>query len=467
MGNKDVRHVHGNVLQVGVRLTLRTITMVNGQVSKSDADFIPSPDYPVTVELLKDARKTEYRAEMRDGNVAYFEDLGQLPVGMYSVAVRCCDGDGNPYRFKKRGVINVVDVTSDAGITPGVEFEASTHYLDAAVFVASGGGGGLDPANFYTKEESDSLFAEFYTEEELAQLFNKYDSTGKLRDAFAPRMILESIDHSDATNILFLGDVGETHLCVDGKIRRYGTGGLIAATYDPDKDMVYYDKKTDKFYRWTGTVMEQVYHVSGGGGGGDGTVTAVKMNGGLPIEPDEYGVVDIGTVLTQHQDISGKANSADLATVSTTGSYDDLTNKPTIPAAQVQSDWNATSGMGVILNKPTIPAAYDDTTLSGRVSALENAGYVTSSTMTTALASKQDVINDLATIRTNSGKGIANVTSQQDGSVAITLANGDTYTIVLTHTHPQYLKYVLLADEAAYNALATKDSGTLYLIPES
>lgn len=29
----------------------------------------------------------------------------------------------------------------------------------------------------------------------------------------------------------------------------------------------------------------------------------------------------------------------------------------TIPAAQVQSDWNATSGMGVILNKPTIPAA--------------------------------------------------------------------------------------------------------------
>ena len=35
-----------------------------------------------------------------------------------------------------------------------------------------------------------------------------------------------------------------------------------------------------------------------------------------------------------------------------TGSYTDLTDKPTIPAAQVQSDWNATTGMGVILNKP-------------------------------------------------------------------------------------------------------------------
>ena len=32
--------------------------------------------------------------------------------------------------------------------------------------------------------------------------------------------------------------------------------------------------------------------------------------------------------------------------------YDDLTNKPTIPAAQVNSDWNASSGVAQILNKP-------------------------------------------------------------------------------------------------------------------
>lgn len=37
--------------------------------------------------------------------------------------------------------------------------------------------------------------------------------------------------------------------------------------------------------------------------------------------------------LTAHQDISGKANIADLATVATSGSYNDLSNKPTIPAA--------------------------------------------------------------------------------------------------------------------------------------
>ena len=35
--------------------------------------------------------------------------------------------------------------------------------------------------------------------------------------------------------------------------------------------------------------------------------------------------------LTQHQDISGKANISDLSAVATSGSYNDLSNKPTIP----------------------------------------------------------------------------------------------------------------------------------------
>lgn len=55
-----------------------------------------------------------------------------------------------------------------------------------------------------------------------------------------------------------------------------------------------------------------------------------------------------------------KANTADLATVATTGDFDDLLNKPTIPAAQVNSDWNAVSGVAEILNKPTIPTNTSD-----------------------------------------------------------------------------------------------------------
>ena len=47
----------------------------------------------------------------------------------------------------------------------------------------------------------------------------------------------------------------------------------------------------------------------------------------------------------------------ELAAVAFTGSYNDLTDTPTIPAAQVNADWDATSGVAEILNKPTIPAA--------------------------------------------------------------------------------------------------------------
>ena len=45
------------------------------------------------------------------------------------------------------------------------------------------------------------------------------------------------------------------------------------------------------------------------------------------------------------------------------GSYTDLTNKPSIPAAQVNSDWNASSGVAQILNKPSLfSGSYTDLT---------------------------------------------------------------------------------------------------------
>ena len=47
-------------------------------------------------------------------------------------------------------------------------------------------------------------------------------------------------------------------------------------------------------------------------------------------------------------------NKPTLSTVATTGNYNDLSNKPTIPAAQVNSDWNSNSGVSQILNKPTL-----------------------------------------------------------------------------------------------------------------
>lgn len=59
-----------------------------------------------------------------------------------------------------------------------------------------------------------------------------------------------------------------------------------------------------------------------------------KPAGGIPAE-------DLAeTYLTQHQDISGKANSADLAAVATSGSYNDLLNKPAAIEAMTTSEAN-------------------------------------------------------------------------------------------------------------------------------
>ena len=63
--------------------------------------------------------------------------------------------------------------------------------------------------------------------------------------------------------------------------------------------------------------------------------------------------------------------------------------------------------------------------------------------------------------------GFEDVSTQQDGTVVITLTDGNTITIDLNHVHPQYPKYALMEDEAEYQALATKESDTLYLIPET
>ena len=83
------------------------------------------------------------------------------------------------------------------------------------------------------------------------------------------------------------------------------------------------------------------------------------------VQPDWNASSGLGEIL----------NKPNLATVATTGAYSDLSGTPSIPTAtsdltndsgfitlsdvpaQVNADWNASSGAAQILNKPTIPAA--------------------------------------------------------------------------------------------------------------
>ena len=67
-------------------------------------------------------------------------------------------------------------------------------------------------------------------------------------------------------------------------------------------------------------------------------------------------IIDIEAAIDAlEEEILLKADITSISAVGFSNDYNDLDNKPTIPAAQVNSDWNATSGVAEILNKPTIP----------------------------------------------------------------------------------------------------------------
>ena len=134
-----------------------------------------------------------------------------------------------------------------------------------------------------------------------------------------------------------------------------------------------------------GAFWRKLVAVSGVGGGGSAGITGVKINNAGNYDNIVFGVglTVSGNVITlatpgggsigdmqksvYDSDADGKVNAAitadnvqwsgvlnkpPFARVATTGSYNDLSDKPNIPAAQVNSDWVATTGVSAILNKP-------------------------------------------------------------------------------------------------------------------
>ena len=89
----------------------------------------------------------------------------------------------------------------------------------------------------------------------------------------------------------------------------------------------------------------------------DGTTYFIEGEYVIPTKTSE--LTNDSGFLTEHQPIktiNGESliGEGNLVINSFSGSYNDLTDKPTIPDAQVNSDWNATSGVSQILNKPTL-----------------------------------------------------------------------------------------------------------------
>ncbi len=97
--------------------------------------------------------------------------------------------------------------------------------------------------------------------------------------------------------------------------------------------------------------------------------------------------------------VAGKADAADLADVAFSGSYNDLDDTPTIPAAVTET---TVSNWGFTKNTGTVTGVKMNGTTKG-TSGLVDLGTVL--TEHQSLAGKQDVISDLATIRSGASAG--------------------------------------------------------------
>lgn len=99
---------------------------------------------------------------------------------------------------------------------------------------------------------------------------------------------------------------------------------------------------------------------------GDVYIGDTLLNEKIPVWDDKQDAIsDLDDIRSGAEKGSTAVQPSNLASVATSGSYNDLSDKPSIPAEQVNADWNATSGKAQILNKPTIPSAVTESTVSG------------------------------------------------------------------------------------------------------
>ena len=288
----------------------------------------------------------------------------------------------------------------------GVTKENIIERFDAIANQESGGGGDIDPTNYYTKSETNALL------EDKADVDDTYTKT-QVDDAIDNA--IENIDLSDyytkaqtdalipdvsnyfdgaeydsqTKHINFLHGqtvkayVDATAFIKDGMVSNVEiTNGNLVITFNTDagKEPItipltdifnpanYYDKTTADSTFATQVVVNQeiAARIAAINGVNDALLTKADKS-------DTYTKTQVDSAIStavENIDLTDYATKAELSTVATTGDYNDLSNKPTIPSlenyytktevddelATKQDASTAFSGdYDDLTNKPTIP----------------------------------------------------------------------------------------------------------------
>lgn len=182
---------------------------------------------------------------------------------------------------------------------------------------------------------------------------------------------------------------------VEEAINQAGTGGGVTTETDPIFSASAAAKITDgNISTWNG-----------------------KQDKISDLESIRSGAAKGATAIQQHQSLEGYVKDSDLASVAKSGSYNDLSNKPTIPSAVTEatvSGWGFTKNQGTYV-KPSsgIPLGdLDDSAQESIGKGAEAYGYMLQ--LNAAINGKQDKIADLDTIRSGAALGATALQEHQD-----------------------------------------------------
>lgn len=191
------------------------------------------------------------------------------------------------------------------------------------------------------------------------------DATGRVPYSQLPESAMEFKGEWNAdTNTPELkdghGTNGDFYICNVGGTANFGTSQNPRTITFYVNDRVIYQGNVAQWKRLPASEVRTV-----NGQSGDVTLNGTNVNysdaNNSPTLKDKIDTVE-GYAKTQSDwgqtntsAIDFIKNKPSLATVATSGSYNDLSNKPTIPAAQIQSDWTQTNSSSKDFIKNKIP----------------------------------------------------------------------------------------------------------------
>ena len=262
------------------------------------------------------------------------------------------------------------------------------------------------------------------------------DATGRVPYSQLPESAMEFKGEWNAyTNTPHLqdgtGDNGDFYVCSEGGTVNFGTVASPRNITFYVNDRVIYEGSSNQWFRLPASEVRTVNNLSG-----DVVLTGENVNysnaSGSPTLKDKIdSVQQIAETQADWSQTTSSAvdfikNKPNLATVATSGSYNDLSNKPTIPAAQIQSDWTQTDNTKKDFIKNKIPIWITSGSADDNMSPIDS---VTDGNMRPVTSNAvADIMSSLPTDAVLH-YSFDDIPDLPDGSADVRLLNNNTYDI--------------------------------------